>query len=426
MYIRFEDYDETLLRRPSAGNDSVSEAVEAIINDVRMRGDAALFDYARRFDGSDLDSLFVSPSEIEASESLVSPALKAALINARDNIEAFHKAEMPEGESLETAPGVRCWRRIVPVPRVGLYIPGGTAPLFSTVLMLAIPARIAGCRDIMLSTPAKNGSVNPAILYAAKISGVEKILKVGGAQAIAAFAYGTESIEKRDKIFGPGNSYVTEAKRIVSAVTAIDMPAGPSEVMVVIDRTSDPAFAAADLLSQAEHGKDSQAMLVIRAADRKEAESIHSAVENAIGQELGIIGRHEYMLPSLSHSYAFPAYSDEEAAAIINEYAPEHLIISTKDPDVLLPMVENAGSVFLGSYTPEAAGDYASGTNHTLPTSGWARSVSGVSVDSFLKKITVQEITKDGLSELGKTIECLAANEGLDAHGYAVKVRTGI
>ena len=426
MYIRFEDYDETLLRRPSAGNDSVSEAVEAIINDVRMRGDAALFDYARRFDGSDLDSLFVSPSEIEASESLVSPALKAALINARDNIEAFHKAEMPEGESLETAPGVRCWRRIVPVPRVGLYIPGGTAPLFSTVLMLAIPARIAGCRDIMLSTPAKNGSVNPAILYAAKISGVEKILKVGGAQAIAAFAYGTESIEKCDKIFGPGNSYVTEAKRIVSAVTAIDMPAGPSEVMVVIDRTSDPAFAAADLLSQAEHGKDSQAMLVIRAADRKEAESIHSAVENAIGQELGIIGRHEYMLPSLSHSYAFPAYSDEEAAAIINEYAPEHLIISTKDPDVLLPMVENAGSVFLGSYTPEAAGDYASGTNHTLPTSGWARSVSGVSVDSFLKKITVQEITKDGLSELGKTIECLAANEGLDAHGYAVKVRTGI
>ena len=426
MYIRFEDYDETLLRRPSAGNDSVSEAVEAIINDVRMRGDAALFDYARRFDGSDLDSLFVSPSEIEASESLVSPALKAALINARDNIEAFHKAEMPEGESLETAPGVRCWRRIVPVPRVGLYIPGGTAPLFSTVLMLSIPARIAGCRDIMLSTPAKNGSVNPAILYAAKISGVEKILKVGGAQAIAAFAYGTESIEKRDKIFGPGNSYVTEAKRIVSAVTAIDMPAGPSEVMVVIDRTSDPAFAAADLLSQAEHGKDSQAMLVIRAADRKEAESIHSAVENAIGQELGIIGRHEYMLPSLSHSYAFPAYSDEEAAAIINEYAPEHLIISTKDPDVLLPMVENAGSVFLGSYTPEAAGDYASGTNHTLPTSGWARSVSGVSVDSFLKKITVQEITKDGLSELGKTIECLAANEGLDAHGYAVKVRTGI
>ncbi len=426
MYIRFEDYDETLLRRPSAGNASVSEAVEAIINDVRTRGDAALFDYARRFDGSDLDSLFVSPAEIEESESLVSPALKAALINARDNIEAFHKAEMPEGESLETAPGVRCWRRIVPVPRVGLYIPGGTAPLFSTVLMLAIPARIAGCRDIMLSTPAKNGSVNPAILYAAKISGVEKILKVGGAQAIAAFAYGTESIEKRDKIFGPGNSYVTEAKRIVSAVTAIDMPAGPSEVMVVIDRTSDPAFAAADLLSQAEHGKDSQAMLVIRAADRKEAESIHSAVENAIGQELGIIGRHEYMLPSLSHSYAFPAYSDEEAAAIINEYAPEHLIISTKDPDMLLPMVENAGSVFLGSYTPEAAGDYASGTNHTLPTSGWARSVSGVSVDSFIKKITVQEITKEGLSELGRTIECLAANEGLDAHGYAVKVRTGI
>ncbi len=426
MYIRFEDYDESLLRRPSADNADVTDAVEAIIDDVRKRGDAALYDYAERFDGSALDSLFADPAEIEASEALISPELKTALLTARDNIEAFHRAEIPEGERVETSSGVECWRRIVPISRVGLYVPGGTAPLFSTVLMLAIPARLAGCRDIILATPARNGIISPAILYAAKISGVDHILKVGGAQAIAAFAYGTESVERRDKIFGPGNSYVTEAKRIVSSVTAIDMPAGPSEVMVVIDRTSDAAFAAADLLSQAEHGRDSQAMLVIRADDRDEAEKLCEAVDDAIGRELAVIGRHEYMLPSLSHSYAFPAYSDEEACAIINAYAPEHLIISTEDPDAILPQVENAGSVFLGRYTPEAAGDYASGTNHTLPTSGWARSSSGVSIDSFIKKITVQRITREGLSALGKTIECMARYEGLDAHGYAVKVRTGI
>ena len=251
MYIRFEDYDESLLRRPSADNADVTDAVEAIIDDVRKRGDAALYDYAERFDGSALDSLFADPAEIEASEALISPELKTALLTARDNIEAFHRAEIPEGERVETSSGVECWRRIVPISRVGLYVPGGTAPLFSTVLMLAIPARLAGCRDIILATPARNGVISPAILYAAKISGVDRILKVGGAQAIAAFAYGTESVERRDKIFGPGNSYVTEAKRIVSSVTAIDMPAGPSEVMVVIDRTSDAAFAAADLLSKA-------------------------------------------------------------------------------------------------------------------------------------------------------------------------------
>lgn len=423
MYIGFMDYDESLLRRPSGGNPSVTEAVEAIIEDVRKRGDAALYEYAKRFDGSELRSLYADAAEIDASEALVSPELKAAMLSARYNIEAFHKAEIPGGEVVETSPGVTCWRRIVPISRVGLYIPGGTAPLFSTVLMLAIPARLAGCRDIILATPAKNGSISPAILYAAKISGVSRILKVGGAQAIAAFAYGTESVEKRDKIFGPGNGYVTEAKRIVSAVTAIDMPAGPSEVMVAIDRTSNPAFAAADLLSQAEHGKDSQAMLVIRAENRSEAEKLHTAVDDAIGKELGIIGRHEYMLPSLSHSYAFPAYSDEELAGIINAYAPEHLIISTENPDAILPMVENAGSIFLGQYTPESAGDYASGTNHTLPTSGWACSSSGVSIDSFIKKITVQRITREGLEGLSSTIECMAANEGLDAHGYAVKVR---
>lgn len=423
MYIKFSDYDESLLRRPSDNNADVTRAVEEIIDNVRKRGDSALYEYAERFDGSRLDSLFVSQEELDEAGNKISPELRDAIIRAKRNIETFHRAELQEGEHAETEPGVSCWRKIVPISRVGLYIPGGTAPLFSTVLMLAVPAVLAGCRDIILATPAKNGIISPAILFAAKTAGVDRVLRVGGAQAIAAFAYGTESIVKRDKIFGPGNSFVTEAKRLVSSVTAIDMPAGPSEVMVAIDSTSDPAFAAADLLSQAEHGKDSQAMLVIKAPDRDTAERLYEAVDKAIGNELEVIGRHEYMLPSLSHSFAFPVCSDEELASVINAYAPEHLIISTEDPDTILSMVENAGSVFLGNYTPESAGDYASGTNHTLPTSGWARSSSGVSIDSFIKKMTVQRITKEGLSGLAGTIECLAEAEGLEAHSYAVKVR---
>lgn len=423
MYIKFSDYDESLLRRPSDNNDDVTRAVEEIIDNVRKRGDSALYEYAERFDGSRLDSLFVSQEELDEAGNKISPELREAIIRAKRNIETFHRAELQEGEHAETEPGVNCWRKIVPISRVGLYIPGGTAPLFSTVLMLAVPAVIAGCRDIILATPAKDGVISPAILFAAKTAGVDRVLRVGGAQAIAAFAYGTESVVKRDKIFGPGNSFVTEAKRLVSSVTAIDMPAGPSEVMVAIDSTSDPAFAAADLLSQAEHGKDSQAMLVIKASDRDEAERLYEAVDKAIGDELEVIGRHEYMLPSLSHSFAFPVCSDEELASVINAYAPEHLIISTENPDAILPMVENAGSVFLGNYTPESAGDYASGTNHTLPTSGWARSSSGVSIDSFIKKMTVQRITREGLAGLAGTIECLAEAEGLEAHSYAVKVR---
>ena len=423
MYIKFSDYDESLLRRPSDNNADVTRAVEEIIDNVRKRGDSALYEYAERFDGSRLDSLFVSREELDEAGNRISPELRDAIIRAKRNIETFHRAELQKGEHAETEPGVSCWRKIVPISRVGLYIPGGTAPLFSTVLMLAVPAVLAGCRDIILATPAKSGVINPAILFAAKTAGVDRVLRVGGAQAIAAFAYGTESIVKRDKIFGPGNSFVTEAKRLVSSVTAIDMPAGPSEVMVAIDSTSDPAFAAADLLSQAEHGKDSQAMLVIKAPDRDTAERLYEAVDKAIGDELEVIGRHEYMLPSLSHSFAFPVCSDEELASVINAYAPEHLIISTEDPDTILSMVENAGSVFLGNYTPESAGDYASGTNHTLPTSGWARSSSGVSIDSFIKKMTVQRITKEGLAGLAGTIECLAEAEGLEAHSYAVKVR---
>lgn len=425
MYIAFSDYDKKLLERPSQDAREKEEAVRAIIEDVRVHGDSALLSYAERFDGCAPSSLYATDEEFDEAERLVPAELKTAINRAMKNIRTFHEAQMPKGEMVETEKGVRCWRKIVPISRVGLYVPGGTAPLFSTVLMLAVPASVAGCRSVILATPARNGSVSPVILYAAKAAGVDKVLKIGGAQAIAALSYGTESVPACDKIFGPGNSYVTEAKRQVSQHTAIDMIAGPSEVMVCVDKTSNPAFAASDLLSQAEHGRDSQVMLVIRSESREEAYSIYEKIEDAIGKELERIGRHEYMLPSLSHSYAFPSYSDDDLAAIINEYAPEHLILSTENADELLQKVENAGSVFLGSYTPESAGDYASGTNHTLPTSGWAVSSSGVSLDSFIKKITVQEITEEGLSSLGKTIECMAEAEGLDAHSYAVKVRLG-
>lgn len=420
--LDFVDFDEKYLIRPADSNPVLRKTVQEIVEDVKKRGDAALYDYASRFDGG-VDSLFVSSDEIEASVSQVSDELKAAIDNAMANIRKFHEAEMPEGEVVETAEGVVCSRRIVPIERCGLYVPGGTAPLVSTVLMLAVPASIAGCREIILATPAKNNKVDPAILYAARQAGVTRILKSGGAQAIAAMAYGTESVPRCFKLFGPGNSFVAEAKKIVSADVAIDMVAGPSEVMVVIDGTSDPEYAASDLLSQAEHGKDSQSMLVIRAESREEAEAIYDKVREAVDNELAVIGRHEYMLPSLSHSYAFPVYSDEKAVGIINSYAPEHLIINTENPDAVLDGVENAGSIFLGPYSPESAGDYASGTNHTLPTSGWAVSSSGVSVDSFIKKITVQRLTKKGLENISGSVLRLSEAEGLRAHGYAVEVR---
>ena len=420
--LDFVDFDEKYLIRPADSNPVLRKTVQEIVEDVKKRGDAALYDYASRFDGG-IDSLFVSSDEIEASVSQVSDELKAAIDNAMANIRKFHEAEMPEGEVVETAEGVVCSRRIVPIERCGLYVPGGTAPLVSTVLMLAVPASIAGCREIILATPAKNNKVDPAILYAARQAGVTRILKSGGAQAIAAMAYGTESVPRCFKLFGPGNSFVAEAKKIVSADVAIDMVAGPSEVMVVIDGTSDPEYAASDLLSQAEHGKDSQSMLVIRTESREEAEAIYDKVREAVDNELAVIGRHEYMLPSLSHSYAFPVYSDEKAVGIINSYAPEHLIINTENPDAVLDGVENAGSIFLGPYSPESAGDYASGTNHTLPTSGWAVSSSGVSVDSFIKKITVQRLTKKGLENISGSVLRLSEAEGLRAHGYAVEVR---
>lgn len=423
MLLRFTDYDEKLLKRPEDSLSDITKSVSEILDKVRREGDAALYELSERFDGARPDSLFVTQQEMDEAEREVPEDLKKALGKAKENILKFHEAEMPQGEIVETSPGVVCSRKIVPIEKVGLYIPGGTAPLFSTVLMLALPAKAAGCPDIMLATPAKNGKISPAVLYAARLSGVDRILKIGGAQAIAAMAYGTESVEKRDKIFGPGNRYVSVAKAMVSATVAIDMIAGPSEVMVAVDRTSNPVFAAVDLLSQAEHGKDSQVMLAIRADSREEAEAVHKSVEEALEQAVARLGRHEYMLPSLSHSLSFPVYSDEELCASINAYAPEHLIISTVDPEKILEGVHNAGSVFLGAYTPESAGDYASGTNHTLPTSGWARSASGVSLDSYLKKITVQKITKEGIKGLAGTIETMAEAEGLYAHSEAVKVR---
>lgn len=423
MLLRYCGFSDEILKRPEEGRDDIIASVQGIIDEVRRGGDDALLSLSERFDGKRPDSLFVSEEELDEAERSLPSSLKDAMDAARRNILAFHSAQMPEGEAVETAPGVMCFRKIVPIDRVGLYIPGGTAPLFSTVLMLAVPASVAGCGDIMLATPARDGAVNPAILYAARIAGVGRILKVGGAQAIAAFAYGTESVERRDKIFGPGNRYVTTAKMLVSSTVAIDMIAGPSEVMVAVDRSSDPLFAATDLLSQAEHGKDSQVMLAIRAESEAEALEIYEGIERELEAECEKLGRREYVLPSLSHSAAFPVYSDEALIDAINGYAPEHLIINTADPDRIMEGVRNAGSVFLGPYSPESAGDYASGTNHTLPTSGWARSSSGVSLDSFLKKITVQRLTKEGIERLAPIVEEMAEAEGLAAHKEAAAVR---
>ena len=423
-YLRYEEvFDPELLKRPDQDLKEVEAAVDNILSDVKARGDEAIREYELRFDGTALDDLYVSEDEIEASGTFISSELKIAIERAHSNIEAFHRAELPEGEAVETSKGVMCWRRIIPIEKVGLYIPGGTAPLFSTVLMLATPAVIAGCRDIILATPAKNNVINPAILYAAKVAGIRKIVKVGGAQAIAAFAYGTESIPKRDKIFGPGNRFVSAAKMKVSSICSIDMLAGPSEVMVVADDKANPLYVAADLLSQAEHGKDSQAVLLIKSKDKREALEIYERVERELEREVEKLNRKEYMLPSLSHSVAFSFDNSKELIDAINLYAPEHLIINTEDYDDILSGVMNAGSVFLGQYSPESAGDYASGTNHTLPTSGWAKSCSGVSIDSFIKKMTVQKLTKEGIRELAPVIMELAAAEGLTAHREAAEVR---
>jgi len=414
---------EQLLKRSALDREAVRETVRGVLEEVRAHGDAALFAFEKRFDKAELSSLKVSAEELSEAEKQVSPCLREAIIHAASNIRAFHMTQMPNGENLSVEKGIDLSRRIVPIHTVGLYIPGGTAPLFSTVLMLSIPAKVAGCQRIVLCTPpGSDGKVNPAILFAASVGGVGEIYKAGGAQAIAAMAYGTESIPKADKIFGPGNRFVMEAKlQVSSEICAIDMPAGPSEVMVIADEQSDPVFVASDLLSQAEHGPDSQAMLVLLSPG--DGTAFLDRVEQAIEAELSQLPRQAYLKSSLSHSHAIVAHSATKALEVANRYAPEHLIINTTQPETLLDGVQNAGSVFLGPYSCESAGDYASGTNHTLPTSGWARSTSGVSVDSFIKKITVQKLSKEGLTGIAKTITTMAEGEHLDAHRLAVVVR---
>lgn len=413
-----------LLSRPVfEAEKNLSSQVRNILDEVKQGGDAALISFARRFDGVDLEALCVSSQEFLDAQMNIQEELKNAIALASHNIAEFHKAQKPNDEVLETMPGVRCWRKSVPVSRVGLYVPGGTAPLFSTVLMLAIPAVIAGCDEIVLCTPpGKDGNIHPAILYAAWLSGVTKVIKAGGAQAIAALAYGTESVPKVDKIFGPGNRFVTCAKQLVATDTcAIDMPAGPSEVMLVADTQANPAFLAADFLSQAEHGSDSQSLLVV-IASRADGAAFAQTVEEEIKRQIEP-SRAVYLSDSLAHSSIIVVKDVDTAVFIINAYAPEHLIINCEQYKAIEKEVKNAGSVFLGPWTPESAGDYASGTNHTLPTGGWARSYSGVSLDSFFKKITIQEITQTGLKNIGKAVSVMAREEQLPSHARAVELR---
>lgn len=408
-----------LLKRPVMNMETLRGTVNEVLDRIKAEGDKAILDYEERFDKVKLESLAVSEAEMMEAEALVPIELKAAILMAQKNIHTFHAAQKFEGKKVETVPGVTCWQKAVAIEKVGLYIPGGTAPLFSTVLMLATPAKIAGCKEIVLCTPPnKEGKVNPAILYAAQVAGVSKIFKAGGVQAIGAMAYGTESVPKVYKIFGPGNQYVMAAKQQVSLHdVAIDMPAGPSEVEVLADETANPAFVAADLLSQAEHGVDSQVVLITT------SEKLMKEVEYEVQHQLSRLPRWEIADKALSNSKLILVNDMEEAIAMTNEYAPEHLIIETRDYMELAEKVVNAGSVFLGPLTPESAGDYASGTNHTLPTNGYAQAYSGVSLDSFIRKITFQEITREGILNIGPAIEVMAANEQLDAHKNAVTVR---
>lgn len=408
-----------LIKRPALDVSSLFGTVQKVLDEVRTQGDEAVKKYGEQFDKVKISDLLVSETEINEAETLVNAELKEAILIAKNNIEKFHEAQKFNGNRIETTTGVTCWQKAVAIEKVGLYIPGGSAPLFSTVLMLAIPAKIAGCKEIVLcSPPNKEGKLHPAILYAAKIAGVSIIAKVGGIQAIAAMAYGTESVPKVYKIFGPGNQYVTAAKQLVSLKeVAIDMPAGPSEVEVIADKNANPEFIAADFLSQAEHGPDSQAILVTT------SEEIVEPVIKAVQEQLEKLPRKEITEKALLHSRIIVLKDDAEVIRFTNQYAPEHLIIQTNNYDFIAEQITNAGSVFMGAYTPESAGDYASGTNHTLPTNGYARSYSGVNLDSFIKKITFQEITKEGIRNLGNTIEVMAAGEQLDAHRNAVTIR---
>jgi len=408
-----------ILARPVFDTTSLNNTVSAVLNDIKERGDTAVYEYEEKFDKVKLSSLAASKAEIDESESLVSYELKAAIRQAKGNIETFHRSQIFETKKIETTKGVTCWQKAVGIEKVGLYIPGGTAPLFSTVLMLAVPAKIAGCKEIILcSPPNKEGKIHPAILFAAKEAGVDKIFKAGGIQAIGAMAYGTGAIPKVYKIFGPGNQYVMAAKQLVSLRdVAIDMPAGPSEVQVIADETANPSFVAADLLSQAEHGADSQVILTTT------SEPFISEVLHEIERQLFELPRREVAEKALLNSKLILLKDNQEIIDMTNEYAPEHLIIESAEYMDIADEIVNAGSVFLGNYTPESAGDYASGTNHTLPTNGYAKAYSGVNLDSFVKKITFQRISKEGIRNLGKTIEIMAENEELFAHKNAVTLR---
>ena len=409
-----------LVQRVSVNDDVIAGRVEAILARVKSDGDKAIRELAREIDGVELDAIEVSADEFAEAASLVSQEVKDAIAAAAVNIAKFHAAQSFKPIEVDTCPGVKCVQRSVAIQKVGLYVPGGTAPLFSTVLMLAIPATVAGCKQIILCTPTnKQSKVAPAVLYAAKVCGVHHVYKVGGAQAVGAMAYGTETIPAVDKIFGPGNRYVTKAKESVTDRVSIDMPAGPSEVMVMADETADPRFVASDLLSQAEHGADSQALLVCG------SEEIADAVCREVERQLEKLPRKELTMKALVESRLVVLPSVEEQIEFANMYASEHLIISMKEPWKVAEQITAAGSVFIGNYSPESAGDYASGTNHTLPTSGWARSCSGVNIDSFTRKITYQELTAEGMSKLGPTIVAMAVAEGLDAHANAARLRMG-
>lgn len=410
---------ENLLKRPSMELSDLEPRVREIMEEVRLNGDNAVLSFNKKFDGVEFSSFIVNDEDIDKSGDQLDPLLKDAIDTAKNNIEKFHLTQVTEPQRITTMPGVECWRKSVPIQKVGLYIPGGTAPLFSTILMLGIPAAIAGCNEVVLCTPsAKDGTLHPAILYAAQQVGIRNIFKVGGVQAIAAMTYGTKTIPSVYKIFGPGNQYVTCAKQLAQQVgIAIDMPAGPSEVAVFADVTANPAFIAADLLSQAEHGIDSQVLLVTT------SETIIGQVELELQKQLAELPRMEFAVKALENSKIILVNNTDEAMQLLNEYAPEHLILSCASPEVLAEQVVNAGSVFIGDYSPESVGDYASGTNHTLPTNGYAKSYSGVSVDSFVKKITFQKLTQTGLQNIGDAVEILAEAEGLHAHRNAVRIR---
>jgi len=408
-----------LIERPAVSNEHIQPLVKEVFAIVRKNGDKALQKYTQLFDHIAIDDFKVSATQIAAAEQMVAEPLKKAIQIAAQNIRAFHSSQENKAEKIETTKGVICWQEARPIERIGIYIPGGTAPLFSTVLMLAIPAKIAGCKEIVLCTPpGKNGSVNPAILYAANLVGVSQVYQVGGVQAIAALSIGTETVPKVYKIFGPGNQFVTAAKQFAQQLgVAIDMPAGPSELLVMADKTADPDFVAADLLSQAEHGADSQVVSVLASEDLVEP------VQQALMNQLADLPRAEIAKKALENSRLLVIEDKEERIAFVNQYAPEHLIIAENNAEEVLQRIKNAGSVFLGNYTPESAGDYASGTNHTLPTNGFAKSYSGVNLDAFTKKITVQNITPEGIINLGETIELMAQAESLYAHKNAVTLR---